>query len=65
MWEPIDQSPPPEGLNKGEALEKYSGSIGLGGASVPVARSVSCPAGPDSDEVTGPSARIIGGIPFS
>lgn len=68
MWELIDEKlAEEEGLKKGEALEKYSGSIALGRVSVPedVAKYVSYLASPDSDYMTGQSVMIDGGIQFS
>lgn len=68
MWNLIDQKlAAEEGLERGEALKKYSGSIHLGRVSVPedVAKLVSYLASPDSDYMTGQSIMIDGGIQFS
>ena len=68
MWDLIDQKlAAEEGLQRGEALKKYSESIALGRVSVPedVAKLVSYLASPDSDYMTGQSIMIDGGIQFS
>ena len=56
-----------EGLQKGQAIEKYSDLIHLGRVSVPedVASYVSYLASADSDYMTGQSVMIDGGIQFS
>jgi meso-butanediol dehydrogenase/(S,S)-butanediol dehydrogenase/diacetyl reductase len=56
-----------EGLQRGEALKKYSESIHLGRVLVPedVAKFVSCLASPDFDCMTGQSVMIDGGMHFS
>ncbi|MDB6454779.1 SDR family oxidoreductase [Falsirhodobacter sp. 20TX0035] len=68
MWDLIDQKlAAEEGMQRGEALKKYSESIHLGRVSVPedVAKLVSYLASPDSDYMTGQSIMIDGGIQFS
>ncbi|WCE05307.1 acetoin reductase [Pseudoxanthomonas sp. JBR18] len=68
MWELIDEKlASEEGMQKGEALKKYSEAIALGRVSVPqdVAQFVSYLASPDSDYMTGQSVMIDGGIQFS
>ncbi|WP_128255477.1 SDR family NAD(P)-dependent oxidoreductase [Falsirhodobacter deserti] len=68
MWDLIDEKlAREEGLQRGEALKKYSESIALGRVSVPedVAKLVSYLASPDSDYMTGQSIMIDGGIQFS
>lgn len=68
MWDLIDQKlAAEEGLQRGEALKKYSESIHLGRVSEPgdVAKLVSYLASPDSDYMTGQSVLIDGGIQFS
>lgn len=68
MWDLIDQKlAAEEGMQRGEALKKYSESIALGRVSVPedVAKYVSFLASPDSDYMTGQSVMIDGGIQFS
>ena len=56
-----------EGLEKGQALKKYSQDILLGRVSVPedVASLVSYLAGPDSAYVTGQTMLVDGGMQFS
>lgn len=68
MWELIDEKlAKEEGMQKGEALKKYSESIALGRVSVPedVAQFVSYLASADSDYMTGQSVMIDGGIQFA
>lgn len=68
MWDLIDEKlAEHEGLQKGQAIEKYSDLIHLGRVSVPedVAAYVSYLASPDSDYMTGQSVMIDGGIQFS
>lgn len=68
MWDLIDEKlADHEGLQKGQAIEKYSDLIHLGRVSVPedVASYVSYLASPDSDYMTGQSVMIDGGIQFS
>lgn len=68
MWDLIDEKlAREEGLQRGEALKKYSESIHLGRVSVPedVAKFVSYLASPDSDYMTGQSVMIDGGMQFS
>ncbi len=68
MWTLIDEKlGEDEGLQKGEALAKYSQLALLGRASVPedVAGFVSYLASADSDFMTGQSVMIDGGIRFS
>ena len=68
MWDEIDEKlAENEGLQKGEAIEKYSDLIALGRVSVPedVASFVSYLASKDSDYMTGQSVMIDGGIQFS
>jgi meso-butanediol dehydrogenase/(S,S)-butanediol dehydrogenase/diacetyl reductase len=68
MWDLIDEKlAEDEGLQKGEAIQKYSELIVLGRVSVPedVAGYVSYLASKDSDYMTGQSVMIDGGIQFS
>lgn len=68
MWDLIDEKlAENEGLNKGQAIRKYSDLIHLGRVSVPedVAQFVSYLASNDSDYMTGQSVMIDGGIQFS
>ncbi|WP_129659960.1 SDR family oxidoreductase [Rothia halotolerans] len=68
MWDLIDEKlAAEEGLEKGQALKKYSQDILLGRVSVPedVASLVSYLAGPDSDYVTGQTMLVDGGMQFS
>lgn len=68
MWDLIDEKlAEHEGLQKGQAIEKYSDLIHLGRVSVPedVAAYVSYLASRDSDYMTGQSVMIDGGIQFS
>ena len=68
MWDLIDEGlAQHEGLQKGEAIEKYSDLIALGRVQVPedVASFVSYLASRDSDYMTGQSVMIDGGIQFS
>lgn len=68
MWDLIDEKlAESEGLEKGQAIAKYSDLIHLGRVSVPedVAGYVSYLASPDSDYMTGQSVMIDGGIQFS
>lgn len=68
MWDLIDEKlAESEGLQKGQAIAKYSDLIHLGRVSVPedVAGYVSYLASPDSDYMTGQSVMIDGGIQFS
>ena len=68
MWDLIDEKlAEHEGLQKGQAIEKYSDLIHLGRVSVPedVAAYVSYLASPGSDYMTGQSVMIDGGIQFS
>ena len=68
MWDLIDEKlAEHEGLQKGQAIEKYSDLIHLGRVSVPedVASYVSYLASSDSDYMTGQSVMIDGGIQFS
>jgi meso-butanediol dehydrogenase / (S,S)-butanediol dehydrogenase / diacetyl reductase len=68
MWDLIDEKlAREEGLQRGQALKKYSESIHLGRVSVPedVAKFVSYLASPDSDYMTGQSVMIDGGIQFA
>lgn len=68
MWDLIDEKlAEHEGLQKGQAIEKYSDLIHLGRVSVPedVASYVSYLASADSDYMTGQSVMIDGGIQFS
>jgi meso-butanediol dehydrogenase/(S,S)-butanediol dehydrogenase/diacetyl reductase len=68
MWDLIDEGlAQHEGLQKGEAIEKYSDLIDLGRVEEPddVASFVSYLASPDSDYMTGQSVMIDGGIQFS
>jgi meso-butanediol dehydrogenase/(S,S)-butanediol dehydrogenase/diacetyl reductase len=68
MWELIDEKlAKEEGMQKGEALKKYSEAILMGRVSEPedVAKLASYLASPDSDYMTGPRVLIDGGIQFS
>jgi meso-butanediol dehydrogenase/(S,S)-butanediol dehydrogenase/diacetyl reductase len=68
MWDLIDEKlSKEEGLQRGEALKKYSESILMGRVSVgeDVAKLVSFLASPDSDYMTGQSVLVDGGIQFS
>ena len=68
MWDLIDEGlAEHEGLQKGEAIEKYSDLIALGRVEEPgdVAAFVSYLASNDSDYMTGQSVMIDGGIQFS
>jgi meso-butanediol dehydrogenase / (S,S)-butanediol dehydrogenase / diacetyl reductase len=68
MWDLIDEGlAEHEGLQKGEAIEKYSDLIALGRVEEPadVAAFVSYLASHDSDYMTGQSVMIDGGIQFS
>ena len=68
MWDLIDEKlAEHEGLQKGQAIEKYSDLIHLGRVSVPedVAAYVSYLASEDSNYMTGQSVMIDGGIQFS
>ncbi|QJR06071.1 SDR family oxidoreductase (plasmid) [Sphingobium yanoikuyae] len=68
MWELIDEKlAKEEGMEKGEALKKYSEAILMGRVSVPedVAKLASYLASPDSDYMTGQCVLIDGGIQFS
>jgi meso-butanediol dehydrogenase/(S,S)-butanediol dehydrogenase/diacetyl reductase len=68
MWDLIDEGLAEyEGLQKGEAIEKYSDLIALGRVEEPedVAAFVSYLASRDSDYMTGQSVMIDGGIQFS
>jgi meso-butanediol dehydrogenase/(S,S)-butanediol dehydrogenase/diacetyl reductase len=68
MWDLIDEKlADHEGLQKGQAIEKYSDLIHLGRVSVPedVAHYVSYLASGGSDYMTGQSVMIDGGIQFS
>lgn len=68
MWDLIDEKlAKEEGLQRGEALKKYSEAILMGRVSEPedVAKLVSYLASPDSDYMTGQSVLIDGGIQFS
>ncbi len=68
MWDLIDEKlAEHEGLQKGQAIEKYSDLIHLGRVSVPedVAAYVSYLVSSDSDYMTGQSVMIDGGIQFS
>lgn len=68
MWDLIDEKlAEHEGLQKGQAIEKYSDLIHLGRVSVPedVAHYVSYLASGGSDYMTGQSVMIDGGIQFS
>ena len=68
MWDLIDEKlAAEEGLQRGEAIKKYSESILLGRVSVPndVANMVSFLASEDSDYVTGQTMLVDGGIQFS
>ena len=68
MWDLIDEKlAKEEGLQRGEALKKYSEAILMGRVSEPedVAKLVSYLASSDSDYMTGQSVLIDGGIQFS
>lgn len=68
MWDLIDEGlAEHEGLQKGEAIEKYSDLIALGRVEEPgdVAAFVSYLASKGSDYMTGQSVMIDGGIQFS
>lgn len=68
MWDLIDEKlAEHEGLQKGQAIEKYSEAILLGRVSVPndVAQLVSYLSSEDSDYVTGQTILVDGGIQFS
>ena len=68
MWDLIDEGLAEyEGLQKGEAIEKYSDLITLGRVeeTKDVAAFVSYLASKDSDYMTGQSVMIDGGIQFS
>ena len=68
MWDLIDEKlAKEEGLQRGEALKKYSEAILMGRVSEPedVAKLVSYLSSPDSDYMTGQSVLIDGGIQFS
>ena len=68
MWDLIDEGlAEHEGLQKGEAIEKYSDLIAVARVEGPadVAAFVSYLASHDSDYVTGQSVMIDGGIQFS
>ena len=68
MWDLIDEKlAKEEGLQRGEALKKYSEAILMGRVSEPedVAKLVSYLASADSDYMTGQSVLIDGGIQFS
>jgi meso-butanediol dehydrogenase/(S,S)-butanediol dehydrogenase/diacetyl reductase len=68
MWELIDEKLAEQmGLQKGEALQKFSELITLGRVQTPedVAAFVSYLASPDSDYMTGQSVMIDGGVIFN
>jgi meso-butanediol dehydrogenase / (S,S)-butanediol dehydrogenase / diacetyl reductase len=68
MWDYIDEKiAEAEGLQKGEALAKFSELITLGRVQTPedVAQFVSYLASPDSDYMTGQSVMIDGGVLFA
>lgn len=68
MWDLIDEKLAAyEGLEKGQAIRKYSEQIALGRVEEPadVAKYVSYLASPDSDYMTGQSVMIDGGMQFS
>jgi meso-butanediol dehydrogenase/(S,S)-butanediol dehydrogenase/diacetyl reductase len=68
MWDYIDEKlAEAGGLQKGEAIAKFSELITLGRVETPedVARFVSYLASPDSDYMTGQSVMIDGGVLFA
>lgn len=68
MWELIDEKLSEHmGLQKGQALERFSQLITLGRVETPedVAAFVSYLASPDSDYMTGQSVMIDGGVIFA
>jgi meso-butanediol dehydrogenase/(S,S)-butanediol dehydrogenase/diacetyl reductase len=68
MWDYIDEKiAEAQGLQKGEAIAKFSELITLGRVQTPedVAQFVSYLASPDSDYMTGQSVMIDGGVRFS
>ena len=68
MWEYIDEKlAEAQGLQKGEAIAKFSELITLGRVETPedVASFVSYLASPDSDYMTGQSVMIDGGVLFA
>ena len=68
MWDYIDEKlAAAQGLEKGEAIQKFSELITLGRVETPedVAAFVSYLASPDSDYMTGQSVLIDGGVLFS
>ena len=68
MWDYIDEKlAEAEGLQKGEAIAKFSELITLGRVETPedVAQFVSYLASPDSDYMTGQSVMIDGGVLFA
>jgi meso-butanediol dehydrogenase/(S,S)-butanediol dehydrogenase/diacetyl reductase len=68
MWDYIDEKIAElQGLQKGEAIAKFSELITLGRVQTPedVAQFVSYLASPDSDYMTGQSVMIDGGVLFA